>query len=459
MANLLVIEPDQSLRDRMVEHFMNRGFLIEQAPTYSEARSFLEQSMFDVVISSSNLQDCNICELFEEDSPVSANTMVIVTAENKNLNAAVNAIRKGAFDLVRHPLCLNELQIKVGQALEVKRLKNELQNLRGERNIIYHPKNFIGESRNIRRVFRIVEKVAQSNSSVLLTGETGTGKELVAGAIHYNSFRRDNPFVKVNCAALPDQLLESELFGHEKGAFTGADKRRIGRFEQADGGTIFLDEIGDMSLTTQAKLLRVLQEKEFQRVGGNQTIKVDTRIITATNKDLYHEIEQRRFRQDLLYRLNVVTIEIPPLRERKGDILLLTYFFLKKISGELKKKNKELHPLAIRALVEYSWPGNIRELENTIERAVLMSEEDTIYLEDLNLPQQQNSVEWDVDAIRIPATGIHLEEVERKVILQALKMCDWVQKDAARFLGISQRVLNYKIKRFNITHPRWRKHH
>ena len=305
-------------------------------------------------------------------------------------------------------------------------------------------------------MFQIVRKIAASNTSVLLTGETGTGKELIAGAIHYSSLRDNKAFVKVNCAALPENLLESELFGHEKGAFTGADKLRIGRFEQADGGTIFLDEIGDMSLTTQAKVLRVLQEKDFQRLGSNNTIHADVRIISATNKDLVREIEQGRFRADLFYRLNVVVINIPPLRLRRSDIILLTYFFQKKFCSDLKKKIKEIHPLAIKHLTEYSWPGNIRELENTVERAVLMAEGETIMPEDLGIPVNMTNIKWDYNSIRIPSGGIRLEDVERTLVTQALKMTDWVQKDAAKLLGVSERVLNYKIQRFEITHPRWR---
>jgi Nif-specific regulatory protein len=294
---------------------------------------------------------------------------------------------------------------------------------------------------------------------VLVRGETGTGKELIAGAVHHNSHRAARNFVKVNCAALQENLLESELFGHEKGAFTGADKQRIGRFEQADGGTLFLDEIGDMSPNTQAKILRVLQEHEFERLGGTRTIKVDVRLIAATNRDLPAMVEAGHFREDLYYRLNVVTMEMPPLRERKDDIAALSNFFIRRFAGELKKKIQGLEPDALKLLMRYQWPGNIRELENAIERAMLLAEGTHIAVDDLRLgdtgptgaPRDNASV------VKIPPTGIPLEEVERIALIEALKMSNWVQKDAAELLAISPRVMNYKIKTLGIDFPRGRR--
>ncbi|MFW6180553.1 MAG: sigma-54-dependent transcriptional regulator [Spirochaetota bacterium] len=456
MNNLLIIDQDRSLRDSVTRFFRGRGFGMDQAGDFRSAIRSIERNLFDIIVSDVVIPGGSFFDFLDREQRRNSNSMIIVSSERKTITDALRAMRAGCYDFIQKPFGIPELEIKVERAVEHRRLRQETDSLRGERNIIYRAENFIGESPQIKNVFKIVDKVARSNSSVLLTGETGTGKELIAGAIHYNSHRKDCAFVKVNCAALPEQILESELFGHEKGAFTGADKQRIGRFEQADGGTIFLDEIGDMSLATQAKLLRVLQEKEFQRVGSNQTIKVDVRIISATNKDLLHEIQEGRFRSDLFYRLNVVSINIPPLRERRGDILLLTYFFIKKFSGDLKKKVKELHPLAIRHLTEYSWPGNIRELENTIERAVLLADGEVITRDDLHLTYETGLSRWDPGSIRIPSAGISLEEVEKQLVLQALKMCDWVQKDAAKLLNVSERVLNYKIQRFGITHPRWK---
>jgi Nif-specific regulatory protein len=304
----------------------------------------------------------------------------------------------------------------------------------------------------------VVRKVAKSNSTVLIRGETGTGKELIAGAIHHNSLRAGRNFVKVNCAALPETLLESELFGHEKGAFTGADRQRIGRFEQADGGTLFLDEIGDMSASTQAKILRVLQEHEFERLGGTRTIRVDVRLIAATNRDLSAMVASGHFREDLYYRLNVVSVETPPLRERKEDILALAMHFIRRFGSELKKRLDGLDNDAQKLLVRYNWPGNIRELENAIERAALLSESPMITSGDLRLGDfaPAGTSRESQSVVKIPPTGIALEDIERQAITEALKMANWVQKDAAELLQISPRVMNYKIKTLNIEMPRRR---
>jgi transcriptional regulator with GAF, ATPase, and Fis domain len=294
---------------------------------------------------------------------------------------------------------------------------------------------------------------------VLIRGETGTGKELIAGAIHHNSHRASRNFVKVNCAALQENLLESELFGHEKGAFTGADKQRIGRFEQADGGSLFLDEVGDMSPSTQAKILRVLQEHEFERLGGTRTIRVDVRMVAATNRDLAAMVAQGQFREDLYYRLNVVSIEMPPLRERKEDIAALAAFFIRRFSGELKKRIDGLEPEAQKLLLRYNWPGNIRELENAIERAMLLSDGAAITTDDLRLGEftMSQGGRESQSPVRIPPSGIPLEELERCALIEALKMSNWVQKDAAELLSISPRVINYKIKTLGIHFPRGRR--
>jgi transcriptional regulator with GAF, ATPase, and Fis domain len=310
-------------------------------------------------------------------------------------------------------------------------------------------------------VLGVVKKVAKSNTTVLVRGETGTGKELIAGAIHHNSHRAGRNFVKVNCAALPETLLESELFGHEKGAYTGADRQRIGRFEQADSGSLFLDEVGDMSPAIQAKILRVLQEHEFERLGGTRTQKVDVRLIAATNRDLSQMVATGQFREDLYYRLNVVSVEMPPLRERKEDILALAMFFVRKFAGELKKKSEGIEPEAQKMLLRYNWPGNIRELENSIERAILMSEGQQIAPDDLRLGEivtaGSNSSREASALVKIPPSGVPLEEIERSALLEALKMSNWVQKDAAELLGISPRVMNYKIKTLRIDFPRGRR--
>ena len=350
------------------------------------------------------------------------------------------------------------MELKIEKAIELRHLKYQVDYLRHAQQDIYDFDRIVDASGALQQVLSIVKKVARSNSTVLIRGETGTGKELIAGSIHHNSLRASKAFVKVNCAALQENLLESELFGHEKGAFTSADKQRIGRFEQADGGTLFLDEVGDMSASTQAKILRVLQEHEFERLGGTRTLRVDVRIIAATNRNLSQMVQEGRFREDLFYRLNVVSVEMPPLRDRKEDIGALAEFFVRRFCGELKKKVDGISLEAQKVLMRHNWPGNIRELENAIERAALLAETQMITSSDLRLGDFSpgTGAKDSQSVVKIPPTGIALEDIERQSITEALKMANWVQKDAAELLHISPRVMNYKIKTLNIEMPRRR---
>jgi DNA-binding NtrC family response regulator len=456
MSHLLIVDSDQNLRADICNFFRGIGQVIEEAPDYPTALKMIEAVAFDIIISDVIIQGGTIRDLIKAIHSKNNNTLIIVDSDLNSVQEGVRAVKEGAFGILQKPFSIPELNFHIKRAVENKKQKKELEKIPERHRNIYQPYNFIGESPEIKEVFRIVDKVAKGNSSVILTGETGTGKELVAGAIHYNSLRSKAAFVRVNCAALPEQLLESELFGYEKGAFTGAEKLRIGRFEQADGGTIFMDEVADMSLFTQAKILRVLQEKEFERVGSNETVKSDVRIISATNKNLVEQMEKGLFREDLYYRLNVVTIHLPPLRERDGDIKLLIRFFLKKFSIDLNKKIRGIKPDALRMLTEYHWPGNIRELENTINRAVLMADEDMITRDDLTLLFENKPVTGSPALIKLPPGGIQMEAVEKDFVLQALEMTGWVQKEAAKLLGISSRVLNYKIKGFGITYSSWK---
>jgi len=465
MGNLLIIDSDPYLCDDVCHFFRSIGHTMKQATELPGAVALLAGQQFDVVISDVRIPGGTIQELLEALRKHNPDAVLIVDSELEAIQEGAQAVREGAFSLLQKPFSIPELNFQIKRALEQKDREQPPADLAERYRNVYRPYNFIGESPEIRKVFRIVNRVAATDSSVLITGETGTGKELVAGAIHYNSNRADGPFVRVNCAALPEQLLESELFGYEAGAFTGAERRRVGRFEHADGGTIFLDEIADMSLFTQAKVLRVIQEKEFERLGANETVKTDVRIISATNRDLLEMMQKGNFREDLYYRLNVVTIRLPPLRERSGDVGLLIQFFLKKYASEMNKKIRGVDSAAQRMLTRYHWPGNIRELENTIERAVLLTEGELVTPEDLNLlfadPSAagsggQGGAGGDDRAVILPPGGIRLEDAERGLILQALERCDWVQKDAASLLGVSSRVLNYKIKHFGITHPRWK---
>lgn len=455
MESFLILDGDGPLRERLSHYFGAQGFYIDVTSDRVSAFQRLEQHVFDVVIFDVDTLASPPEDLLHIVRESNSHAVVIAMAERPKLDEAIRAVREGALDFILKPINLAELEIKVDKGIELKRLNQEGQALRGERALIYRTKNFVGRSPQIRKMLALVEKVARSSTSVILVGETGTGKELLAGAIHYSSPRARNAFVRVNCATLPDTLLESELFGHERGAFTGAERLRVGRFEQGNGGSVFLDEIADVTLPTQAKLLRVLQEHEFERLGSNRTIKVDVRIIAATNRDLETEIKEGRFREDLYYRLNVVTISIPPLRDRKGDIQLLAEYFLHKSSQALNKKMRRIDPAAMRILKGYRWPGNIRELENTIERAVLMAESDSVTPDDLSLPFKPEPTAGQ-GTVRIPPGGLRWEEMEKDVVLQALAMANWVQKEAARLLGLSTRSLNYKIKQFGITHPTWK---
>jgi len=459
MGRILIAEDHEPLRRGLVRALRDAGHEVEEASNGNEAIERLTDNYFDVVLSDLRMGGSDGMDVLRTTRSLHPTTAVIMMTAFGSVNIAVEAMKIGAFDYVQKPFEIEEMEVKIEKALEVKRLKHQLEYFRGAQQDIYEFDRIVGSSPSLQRVLDIVKKVAKSNTTVLIRGETGTGKELIAGAIHHNSLRTSRNFVKVNCAALQENLLESELFGHEKGAFTGADKQRIGRFEQADGGTLFLDEIGDMSASTQAKILRVLQEHEFERLGGTRTVRVDVRLIAATNRDLAAMVQAGQFREDLYYRLNVVSIEMPPLRERKDDIVPLANSFIRRFSGELKKKIDGLEPEAQKLLMRYNWPGNIRELENAIERAMLLTESRAITTDDLRLGETPTAGGGrdHASVVKIPPTGIPLEDIERHALVEALKMSNWVQKDAAELLAISPRVMNYKIKTLGIEFPRGRR--
>jgi DNA-binding NtrC family response regulator len=458
MGKILVVEDNDVLRSSVVQALVENGHNVSEVGDGEEATERLQEESYDVVLTDMRMPKKSGLEVLRFAKQVNDLTVAIVMTAFGTIESAVEAMKSGAYDYIQKPFELEELEVKINRALEHRRDTGVLQLLRSQTSQALEHNNIVGSSPQIRKIFEIIKKIARSNASILITGETGTGKELIASLAHYNSLRAKQSFVKVNCAALQENLLESELFGHEKGAFTSADRQRIGRFEQANGGTLFLDEIGDMSASTQAKVLRVLQEQEFERLGGMKTIKVDVRIIAATNKNLKEAIANNTFREDLYYRLNTVAIETPALRERKEDVLPLATFFARKYSEELKKAISGFSPQAVKYLTRHNWPGNIRELQNTIERAVLMAEANLIGVEDLTLTATKGDAS-SIDAlgIKIPPSGIKLDDLERNTIIEALKMTNWVQKDAAELLGVSRRVLNYKVKIHNINHDRWRR--
>jgi DNA-binding NtrC family response regulator len=459
MGRILIADDHDSLRRGLAQALAEAGHEIEEAPNGNAAIEKLHEGFFDVVVSDLKMGGSTGLDVLKTTKTLHPSAAVILMTAFGSVSTAVEAMKNGAFDYVQKPFEIEEMEIKVEKALDLRRMQHQIDYLRHAQGDIYDFDRIIGSSGALEKVLGIVRKVAKSNTTVLVRGETGTGKELIAGAIHHNSHRASRNFIKVNCAALQENLLESELFGHEKGAFTGADKQRIGRFEQADGGTLFLDEIGDMSANTQAKVLRVLQEQEFERLGGTRTIKVDVRLIAATNRDLPTMVAAGTFREDLYYRLNVMPIDMPPLRERKEDIQALAGFFIRRFSGELKKKVEGLEPEALKLLMRYNWPGNIRELENAIERAMLLADAHHIAVDDLRLGDQASAgaPREAASIVKIPPTGIPLEEIERLALVEALKMSNWVQKDAAELLAISPRVMNYKIKTLGIEFPRGRR--
>ena len=400
--------------------------------------------------------DPELLEILSEIKKMIPYTPVVVTCSTEKAELVVAVMKQGAFDYIVKPYLKAKIRVALAKALENVSLKNEINYLRRNQDVIYDIDKIIAHSESMKRVIDDIRKFSVTDSTILMTGETGTGKSLMSGAIHFNSQRRGKAFVTINCANIQETLLESELFGHEKGSFTGADKLRIGRFEQANGGSIFLDEIGEMSLALQSKLLRVIEDKAFERVGGNRTIHSDVRIIAATNKNLEQQVSEGRFREDLFYRINVLPIRLPPLRERHQCLVPLAFFLLDKLGRSMRKNINGFSEQVIAAIRSYSWPGNIRQLSNTIERALLLEESAMIGQENFFLP-------GDIQMAAAPPSTLKSEEKfrladnEKERVIAALEESLWIQKDAARLLDISPRVLNYKIKSFGITHKRWRK--
>ena len=385
MARILLVDDDERLRRMLVRGLGDMSREIEEAPSGRAAIAALDRKQYEVILTDLRMADLGGLEVLRKSLTLQPRPALIMMSGHGTIEIAVDAIKKGAFDFVQKPFDIEHMRLKVEQAIEFRRLRHQVDYLSHAQPPVHAVDRIVGANGALRQALALVQRVARSRSTVLILGETGTGKELIAAAVHHSSDRADRAFVKVNCAALHENLLESELFGHEKGAFTSADRQRIGRFEQADGGTLFLDEIGDMSLTTQAKVLRVLQEQEFERLGSSKTLKVDVRVIAATHRDLGAMIAARTFREDLYYRLNVVTIQVPPLRDRKEDIPALVEAFLQRLSSTLRRPVAGIDAEALDRMMHHDWPGNIRELENVLERAVLVGESATIRLSDVTL--------------------------------------------------------------------------
>ncbi len=454
---ILLIDDSTEILENLSDYLISEGYEITTASDGTTGISMMEKNCYDLILTDMKMPGADGIEVLRYAKEHSPESICIILTGYGTIKNAVEAMKNGAFDYLTKPVKLDEISLTLKRALEYRNLKRENANLRSQLRKKYQFKNIIGESPAMQEVFETVEKVADTDSTVLILGESGTGKELIARALHYHSYRKDGPFVPVNCAAIPSELLESELFGHEKGAFTSAIRTRIGRFELANGGTLFLDEIGDMNPNLQSKLLRVLQERQFERIGGVKPIKVDIRIISATHQDLKKAVLKKRFREDLYYRLNVIPIEIPPLRERRSDIPLLVHHFIHHFSRSKRKKVTGISDEAMERLMEYDWPGNVRELENMIERMVILTNNEVIDVSDLPervLPVSSGEISRHLN---IPEEGLSLEtalnEFEKELILQALNKSGWVKNKAAQLLQVNRTTLIEKIKRQNIQRP------
>jgi len=451
---VLIVDDDSAHRVMLKKLLGGWGYRVAEADDGAVAVEEVGRRSFDLILMDIRMMKVSGIEALEQIKKIHPATPVIIMTAYASVETAVSALKKGAYDYLTKPLDFDELQIVMARATEHSLLKKENEYLKERLGEKFDRQNIIGQSAAMLKLLEIVEQVAATEATILITGDSGTGKEMIANAVHANSKRKQAPFIKINCAALTETLLESELFGHEKGAFTGADRRREGKFLQADSGSIFLDEVSEMSPAMQVKLLRVLQERELTRVGGSDVIKVDVRVIAASNKDLKKEIQMGRFREDLFYRLNVVALAMPPLRERKEDIPLLAQHFLRGFATKNSKNVTGFTPGAMHKLVEYPWPGNVRELMNAVERAVVLSRADFVDTDELMFLTADDGDSNDRDrngpaAQAAGASGnLPLTEVEKRSILEALQQAGGNKSEAARRLGITRKTLRKKLEKY-----------
>jgi len=451
--NILIIDDEAAQRDVLTGYLKKKGYKIFSASSGKEGVEIAGKDPVDIILSDFKMPGLSGLDVLEQVKKINPEISFVIVTAYGTVENAVKAMRLGAFDYISKPVDLDELDLMIERIIEHKNLKSENQLLKTQLQEKYKISSIVSQSQKMEEVINLAARVADSKANVLITGENGTGKEVLAKGIHYLSSRRDAPFVAVNVPALTETLLESELFGHEKGAFTGADKMKKGRFEISHGGTIFLDEVGDIPQSIQVKLLRVLQEHQFERVGGTEKIDVDVRIIAATNKDLEQKIKDGSFREDLYYRLNVVSIKIPPLRERKEDILPMIEIFINKYCKENNEKEKlEISKEAADVLMKYNYPGNVRELENIIERAVVLTRGNVITLNDLPMNIKGFKEERTLAALGEGSLTEQVEALEKQLIFDALQQSDGNQTKAGKLLGLTERNLRYKLKKYNIKH-------
>lgn len=447
MKKILIVDDEKNMRWAIKKALEKQNYSILEGTNGLEAVEIFHEEEPDLILMDLKMPVMDGLEALKKIKASNKEIPVIMITAHGTVESAIEAMKLGALDYISKPFDIEELKVVIKKALHVGELQEEIGFLREEleKNT---GKTIIGNSPEIKEILGIVERVADTPATVLILGESGTGKEVIANAIHYSSQRRQKPYVKVNCGAIPENLIESELFGHEKGAFTGASVKKLGKFEKAHGGTILLDEIGELDLSMQVKLLRVLQEKEFERVGGSDKIKVDIRVIAATNRDLYKMVQEEKFREDLYYRLNVIPIEIPPLRGRKGDIPLLIDYFIEKFSKEVGRKSMRIDEAAMEKMVNYHWRGNIRELENVIERMIILAQDNIITKK--NLPYEIGEEEKRELSLSLPKEGINFEELEQELIVQALERTEYNQTRAAQLLGMTRHTLLYRMDKHGI---------
>jgi two-component system, NtrC family, response regulator AtoC len=454
-VKILVVDDENYMREIVRRTLEDSGFLVEEAADGKVALHMIRRYPYDVIVTDLRMPGSPGEKILEEALSIFPETIVIIMTGFGNIQTAVEAIRCGAYDYLPKPFQLDELVMRVEKGLQERKLKSENNLLRSELHEKYQSSSLVGNSPAMHQIYRMATLVADKTSTVLITGETGTGKELVARAIHYNGSRKNQPMVCVNCGAIPSSLLEDELFGHVKGAFTGAHQHRIGRFEQANHGTLFLDEVGNMPADLQVKLLRVLQEREFQKVGGTNTVKVDVRIIAATNVDLQEKVKKGEFRDDLYYRLNVIPIQIPPLRQRPEDIPLLVSHFVKKFCVDQQQPLKQVSHAAMKQLAVFDWPGNVRQVENAVEMAVALSgDRQSLDLADFPIVGDTGADGLDLHRIDIPEEGLDfntvVSDLERRLILRSLEATGGNKKKAASLLRLKRTTFVEKLKRMGM---------